>query len=184
MKRFLSRGLTLIEVMVVSAIVAIMAAMAAPSMQAFIRGMQLRTTATDLSTALAYARAEAIKRGWPVTVCKSSTTGSGSPVCSTTANWQDGWLVFVDHNGGGTITTAAAAALPADILLRTRAMATSGLTITGGANFADYVTYGVTGTSRGSGGLNNGTLTVCHGGESKAIVINTTGRASIQDGSC
>lgn len=177
-------GITLIEVVVVTAIIAIMAAVAAPSMQAFIRGMQLRTATNDLSTGMAYARAEAIKRGWPVTVCKSSNPNNSTPTCAAGATWQDGWIVFVDSNGDGAVTTAATASFPADIVLRTHAAAASALTISGGTNYADYVAYDSRGISSGSGGLSNGTFMLCHGGESRSIVVNSTGRTSIQSGSC
>lgn len=183
-QRTAAKGVTLIEVVVVSAIIAIMAAIAAPAMQAFIREMQLRTATNDLSTAMAYARSEAIKRGWPVTVCKSSNTGNSTPSCAVGANWQDGWIVFVDSNGDGAVTTIASSSFPADTVLRARTAAANSLAISGGTNYADYVSYDSRGVSKGSGGLNNGTFTLCHGGESRSVVINTTGRTSIQRGSC
>jgi type IV fimbrial biogenesis protein FimT len=83
------RGFTLIELMVVVALAAIMAAMAAPSFKGFVSGQRVKTAASDFAMAAILARSEAIKRNADVTIT-SVTAGA--------AGWKDGWTVAV----GGT----------------------------------------------------------------------------------
>ncbi len=86
-------GFTLIELLMVIAIAAILASIAVPSYQWIMSRTRLSTQANELTTALSLARSEAVKRGVRVTVCKSSS-GTG---CTTSGNWQQGWIVFVDN---------------------------------------------------------------------------------------
>jgi type IV fimbrial biogenesis protein FimT len=79
-------GFTLIELMMVVAILAIMAALAAPSMAKLVADQRLRSAATDLHLALVKARSEAIKRNVDVTV--SPTGGS----------WTAGWSILDPTN--------------------------------------------------------------------------------------
>jgi type IV fimbrial biogenesis protein FimT len=75
------RGLTLIELMVVVALLAIVAAVAAPDMRSFAAGMRIKSLANELTSDLLVARSEALKRNASVTV---TPNGSG---------WQAGWSV-------------------------------------------------------------------------------------------
>ena len=81
-----SCGVTLIELMVAVAIVAILATLAAPSMRSFIEALQLRSATNELEASISYARSEAIKRGKTLTLCKSKTAGSTTPACSTSGS--------------------------------------------------------------------------------------------------
>lgn len=184
MTRQPARGLTLIELMVTVAIAAIMMTIAAPSLQAFVRSTQLRTAANDLAAVLAFARSESIKRGWPVTVCKSSTTTSATPSCSTTANWQDGWLVFVDHNQNGTLDTTASASFPADSALRVGTTGHPAMTLGGGTDFAQYLTFRSSGFPLGSNATEAGRFTFCLSPQSRILDVSKTGRIQITSGSC
>jgi len=76
-----SRGFTVIESMIVVAIIAILAAFAAPAMNQLIRTQKVRSIAYDIFADLTYARSEAISRGHNVGI------GSGSN------NWIGGWQV-------------------------------------------------------------------------------------------
>jgi type IV fimbrial biogenesis protein FimT len=75
------RGLTLIELMVVMALLAIVAAIAAPGMRSFAAGIRVKSLANELTADLLVARSEALKRNTSVTV---TPNGSG---------WQAGWTV-------------------------------------------------------------------------------------------
>lgn len=176
-RRHRSLGVTLIELMVTLSIAAIMLTLAVPAFQAFIRTTHARTVATDLAAAFSLARSEAIKRGWPVTVCKSGNIQASALACSTAASWQDGWVVFVDTDQDGVVDTG-------DTPLRVGKPATSRIAISAGSNYSDYVTYFPTGYSLGNGGLADGTLAICMEGTQRSLVINTTGRLRIDTGTC
>jgi type IV fimbrial biogenesis protein FimT len=76
------RGFTLVEMAVVVVIIAIVAAVAMPSLDAALTNQRLRNAATDLVSALLLARSEAIKRGVEVQV---------APL--TPGDWKSGWRV-------------------------------------------------------------------------------------------
>jgi len=77
-------GFTLIDTMVVLALLAILAALAGPAMSEFVTRQRVRTSASNLHLALMKARAEAIKR---------NTTVSVQPISGT--DWSSGWNVMV-----------------------------------------------------------------------------------------
>ena len=91
----LPRGFTAIELMVVVAIVAILAALAGPSFRDLIDGWRVRSATEQITSSIYYARSEAIKRGGRVSVRKNCATGPNQ-------EWQCGWLVFSDANSNGT----------------------------------------------------------------------------------
>lgn len=87
-----SCGLTLIEILIVIAIVAVLAALAGPS---FISTTQRFRTLSEISTFaghLQFARSEAIKQGQPITLCASSDGAN----CLVTSVWNTGWIIFSD----------------------------------------------------------------------------------------
>ena len=92
-------GFTFIEAMVVVGIVALMAALAAPSFNAQIQKYRVQGEANMLVGDLQLARAEAIKEGSTVTFCASTNAIAAAPSCSGSSSaWQAGWLVFSDKN--------------------------------------------------------------------------------------
>ncbi len=88
----LASGITLIEMMIVVAILAVLLALAAPNISEFFIRNRLDTAANELMTAFAFARSEAMRRGVPVSVRRLSTTSQ---------NWGEGWEIFVDPNKDG-----------------------------------------------------------------------------------
>ena len=99
----LTRGFSLIELMMVVALAAIMALVAMPSFQETIESQRIRGTATDLMIALTRARSEAIKRNVNITLSPKS------------GDWANGWQI-PDPSTGTVIEDHAA---------------TAGLTVTG-----------------------------------------------------
>jgi prepilin-type N-terminal cleavage/methylation domain-containing protein len=90
-------GFTLIELMVTMALVAILAALAGPSIELLARRVRLDSDTERFQSALSYARSEAIKRSTTVSVVPS---GSG---------FTGGWQVFTDdgtQNPDCTLTAA------------------------------------------------------------------------------
>jgi len=170
------RGFTLVELLVVLAVGSILLAIAVPGYAFMVNANRLAAVSNDLVTALHLARSEAIKRGTRVTVCKTGDAMAVSPACSTTANWQDGWLVFVDGGTRGVIDSD-------DTLLWTRAQIAAG-TIDPGSNFSRFVSYLASGVSQGSGNFANGTLRICLASNQRDIIINNTGRIRLESVVC
>jgi len=94
-------GVTLIELLVTIAIIAIVVVFGIPSYRSVTTANRMATEINSLTGDLQYARAEAIKEGQPVTVCVS-TTGTR---CAGSNTWQSGWIVFSDANGNKTVNT-------------------------------------------------------------------------------
>lgn len=61
-------GFTLVELMIVVALLVIVATMAVPSFQGLIESNRLKSTTNDVLGTLNYARSEAVRRGEPVEV--------------------------------------------------------------------------------------------------------------------
>jgi type IV fimbrial biogenesis protein FimT len=72
------RALTLIELLIVVALIAIVLSLAGPSFREFILVNRLKSINAQVVTDLQFARAEAVSRGVPVRV-RFQSTGSGSP---------------------------------------------------------------------------------------------------------
>ncbi|MCK6415296.1 MAG: GspH/FimT family pseudopilin [Giesbergeria sp.] len=85
----LQKGFTAIELMVVVAIVAILAALAGPSFTPLIERWRVRSAAENLTSSLYLARSEAIKRG-------------GGIAIDAAGGWDLGWKVTHTQNGATT----------------------------------------------------------------------------------
>lgn len=89
-KRF--KGFTLVEVVVVIALLGIVAAIAAPNFQDLLQSRRQLAARQDLMATLGQARSAAIAQNRLITVC-----GSGDGVrCD--GQWGSGWLAFADLN--------------------------------------------------------------------------------------
>lgn len=88
----------MVELMVVVAIVAILAAIAFPSFEATMRSNRVSTTTNELLASFALARSEALRSPGGAQVC-SSTDGA---TCTNTA-WDQGWIVWIDFNGNQAV---------------------------------------------------------------------------------
>lgn len=162
-------GYSLTELTTTLAIAGILAATAAPAMQDLVHEQRLVTHVNQLLGDLHLARSESIKRGGPVVLCKS---GDGV-ACSTTTNWQNGWLVFVDSDDDSTVDVN-------EPVIRVQQALSAGVTLRFGAfgpGTGRYVTYLSTGLAE-----QNGTFTFCDprgASNARAILITQAGRARI-----
>lgn len=162
-------GLSLVEIMVTVAVIAILMSLATPAYTEMLRANRLATETNDLHRALLMARSEAIKRGRRVTLC---TTLDGMK-CAKGVGWHSGWLMFEDRNGNAQLE-------PDETVVRSEVRTTNRLSSTGNQPVRDYVSYLPTGAARlVGGGLQMGTLTVCADSSGNELVINSAGRVRV-----
>ena len=97
-ERRVQSGFTLMELMVVLAVVGVIMGFAVPNFSLYIRNSRLTGAANDLLASVTMARSEAIKRQLPVGVCASADPNVANPVCSgaTATAFRQGWIVWVD----------------------------------------------------------------------------------------
>ena len=101
------RGFTAIELMVVVAIVAVLAALAGPSFTPMIERWRVRQTAEALQSSIYLARSEAIKRGGGITIDASG-------------GWDQGWKVT--HTQGANTTELQVVPAPSNVALTQAAL--------------------------------------------------------------
>ncbi|MCC5869836.1 MAG: GspH/FimT family pseudopilin [Gammaproteobacteria bacterium] len=151
-------GFTLIELMIAIAVLAILVTVALPSFRTVIEGNRAATLANEVITALSYARAEAIRRGAPVTLCASADQAS----CANSTDWAAGWILVDESN----------------VLIRTWSQIPDSVTLTGPANLV-FV---------GNGTLNQAPLQdfclTVSAAQSRIIEVNRVGRARVEAATC
>lgn len=91
-------GFTLVELLILLAILGIVASFAIPSYTGFMTESRLSNQNTSLMLDFIFARGEAATRGNRVTVCQSSDGIS----CSG-AGWGAGRIIFIDNGTAGSI---------------------------------------------------------------------------------
>lgn len=105
----LSRGFTLVELLVVMTIGAILVAAAIPSMQWLITTTRTSNGTNSLVSSFELARSEAIRRGTIVSVCRTldPNAAPAALACSNAAgggfavgDWGSGWVTFEKRSVG------------------------------------------------------------------------------------
>lgn len=172
-----SKGFTLIELMITLSVVAILAAIAAPSFNQMIRDSKITTRANDLLAVIQVARSEAVKRGVQVTMMSRSGTAQV---------WDSGWDIFTDWNRNEAIGDVGnnCALEGTDCFLRRQDALVSNMTIRTGGTYSEWVSFSPTGEIRGNGGLNTDTFLICLPGSpnGKRVRVNTSGSSRVMNG--
>ncbi|MGB0721704.1 MAG: GspH/FimT family pseudopilin [Gammaproteobacteria bacterium] len=159
-------GFTVLELMVTLAVLFISFGIAGPQLNNFILSNRMVADLNRFTSSLHYARTEAAIRQASVSVCKTDSTSA----CNTSADWEDGWIVFTDTDGDGVIDSA-----DGDTILRYNGPlgGIASIEHTGSA-MNNRITFSALGRTG-----NTGTLWLCDSrgaSESKGIVVAGSGR--------
>jgi type IV fimbrial biogenesis protein FimT len=170
-----AKGFTLVELITVLSIIAILATVAMPSFQWFVRINRLAAATNHMVAMLAFTRSEAVRRGVRVTLCKSNS----GVQCTTGEGFEQGWIVFQDHNINATVDENES------IIQVFGSEQLEGLVMTGNRPVASYVSYTPMGnTELTSGAFQAGTLTFCATPDARRLIISRSGRVRVEPGSC
>lgn len=151
-------GLTLCELALTLALVAVLAGIATPSFGQWRAAALLQREAYALLGALHAARSAAIARGEPVVLCQAA--GGSCLAASTPAS---GWAMFIDRPGG------ASGRLDAGDELLQRVDLPAELRLQGSRRVLTYWPVARAGTTA--------TLVLCHArGGALAVIVSQTGR--------
>lgn len=166
-------GFTLVEVVIALAIAALVGFLAVPAFSDWIAAYQLGNHARHLAEWMTRARAEAVRRGLRVNLCKSSD----QRVCTATGGWESGLVLHVDADRDGAFTVG-------DALLASDGPAPPGITVQANSPFDAYVSFTSLGHARmTNGALQMGTFTVCRRGQQeRRVVLSAGGRVRIETG--
>ncbi|HME38298.1 MAG TPA: Tfp pilus assembly protein FimT/FimU [Steroidobacteraceae bacterium] len=140
-------GYTMMEMLIVMAIVAILVTVGLPSFRYVTNSNRIAGEINGLLGDMQFARGEAIKEGRPVTVCTSSNGTS----CAGVTTWQSGWIVFSDVNGNGAVDAG-------EVVLRVQTPFSGSDTFVA-TNTVSGVTFNRLGYANG---IANGTLVALH----------------------
>lgn len=161
----LQGGFTLVEIFIALGILAILVMTAVPNLLVFMQDNRIATQVNRFVGTLHYARSIAVTEQESITICKSSNGTS----CQNNVEWEDGWIVFRDDNGNGTLNTNT------DTLIRVFDGLQGGNTLRGNNNVTNRLTYTPNGFTS-----NNGSLIFCDdrgfGENARVVIISNQGR--------
>ena len=171
-----SLAFTLIELMVVIAVVALTLVSTIPAMRELIQNNVLRGEASRLLSAINLMRSEAISRNSIVSMCPSSFVYDAVAACSR--NYSDGWIIYTNSDKDRVVDAdtetviKAFEGLPTGYSLNNK---------TGTSQAFELISYLQDGSSR-----RNRTLLLCSPSTTRSpswsIVMNRVGRPRLARG--
>ncbi|WP_296811383.1 GspH/FimT family pseudopilin [Methyloversatilis sp.] len=173
--RSAQHGFTLIELMIVVALLAIISAFALPAFQTFIASNRLTSEANELLAGLNLARSEAVRTQRRVVLCRATTSAgqvdraSGCVTTADTQPWQS-WVVFIDTDADGVFDAGEA-------VLREQVITGNSLNLVSDEALrtaGNRIAYRPDGLARapGSLALQGAVISVCDSSGSLAVTAN------------
>lgn len=170
------RGFALVEVLVTLTLLSVLMWFAAPAFASTLRSSRLDVAADLFVRSVHLTRAEALRRGSRVSMCRSSD----GVTCASRGTWAQGWVVFHDPNRNGEPdaqeeVVSRQEALDGNVLMR------------GNLHVASTISFTAAGGSRKiGGGFQAGTIILCHQsvqpGDIRSIVLSSAGRIRVEHG--
>ncbi|MGV6853308.1 MAG: GspH/FimT family pseudopilin [bacterium] len=166
--RVLQKGMTMLEIMVTLAILAIVATLAMPSLREFMQNSATGNSSQLLLADIAFARSEAVTRPGEIFFVQA---GGG---------WQNGWSIYFDTDTNGSLD-------PTDELIRTRDALEDGFSLEledSSSNTYSQISFETDGSLKVP--TVEVTFSLCRPDDdtakSKSVIISTTGRPEVRKG--
>lgn len=170
-KVFQAKGFTLLELMIVIAIIGMMASWGLPVLTKAVGEMRLVASANGLVGDIRSAQGEAITHGCAY-ICPGQPNGT-APACGN--DWAQGWQVVGNRNG-------------ADMVLRVHGPLAKGTTVAGNlGNVGNGIAFDGQGYPHAghdcpaTGGNATATFAICKSGICRNVVMAATGRLRIEE---
>lgn len=158
------RGFTMIELLVVVALLSVMMLVGAPSFLQYRRNADLADAVSNVIIAAGNARAAALKSGRNAFL-QVNNIGTG---------WSSGWFVFVDNNWNNQYDVDTDELVVSHSALSSDLSATSSAGSTLASGYLLFNAAGFPRTKAGASG--NGTVTFTTDGRSTNVIVDTSGR--------
>lgn len=170
------KGFSFLELMITLGISAILLGLAIPSLQSWHGDSAIVASTNEFVSSIHTARSAAVTRGVRAGMCPSLDPNSANAVCSASASWSNGWIVFVDDNDNGVRDD------PAEDLLLQMEELSAGFDITTDPVFQDLIYFSVNGTSVTTASIPiAGKITLKYGAsEDREITVSANGHVSTQ----
>lgn len=152
------RGFTLIELMIVLAIIGVILTIALPSFSEISMSTRLKAYANELVSSVYLARSEAIKRNEPMKLCVS-TDGAN---CAS-GNWNQGWIVLDSSN----------------VVIRRQQALHAGYSVTDTSAGAILITFQPSGLSSTAANMKVCRKTPTAGRQERSVSITATGKPRV-----